>query len=74
MPLTLSRDALVAPSDMPVRGPKATVLGPTDGGRTAGHVLGRLDPRRAGLETPGNRMVDEWGIQSFPASDPPANW
>jgi hypothetical protein len=19
-------------------------------------------------------MVDEWGVQSFPASDPPANW
>jgi hypothetical protein len=19
-------------------------------------------------------MVDEWGMQSFPASDPPANW
>jgi len=19
-------------------------------------------------------LVDEWGIQSFPASDPPANW
>jgi hypothetical protein len=19
-------------------------------------------------------MVDEWGLQSFPASDPPANW
>jgi hypothetical protein len=19
-------------------------------------------------------IVDEWGIQSFPASDPPANW
>jgi hypothetical protein len=19
-------------------------------------------------------MVDEWGLQSFPASDPPSNW
>jgi hypothetical protein len=19
-------------------------------------------------------MVDEWGVQSFPASDPPSNW
>jgi hypothetical protein len=19
-------------------------------------------------------MVDEWGMQSFPASDPPSNW
>jgi hypothetical protein len=19
-------------------------------------------------------LVDEWGVQSFPASDPPANW
>lgn len=23
---------------------------------------------------PGPDVVEEWGLQSFPASDPPANW
>jgi hypothetical protein len=25
-------------------------------------------------ERPARDIVDEWGVQSFPASDPPANW
>jgi hypothetical protein len=25
-------------------------------------------------DAPVSDMVDEWGLQSFPASDPPANW
>ena len=25
-------------------------------------------------DTPLSDIVEEWGIQSFPASDPPANW
>ena len=28
----------------------------------------------AGTEQPLTDIVEEWGIQSFPASDPPANW
>jgi hypothetical protein len=28
----------------------------------------------AGKDRPLTDIVEEWGIQSFPASDPPANW
>ena len=37
----------------------------------------RLVPRRAGEEkatSPSIDIVEEWGLQSFPASDPPTNW
>lgn len=33
------------------------------------------DPGPAGDERPASdRAADEWGMQSFPASDPPQNW
>jgi hypothetical protein len=36
-----------------------------------------LDPGRpveAGPEQPVEDIVEVWGMQSFPASDPPSNW
>ncbi len=38
---------------------------------------GVLTPQPADQVGQGRRMIDiveEWGLQSFPASDPPANW
>ena len=29
---------------------------------------------RADAALPPDDIVDQWGLQSFPASDPPANW
>jgi hypothetical protein len=57
----------------PVEAPRATRVG---AGRTARPrleaVLGRVSVRSAA--SPPADIVDQWGEQSFPASDPPANW
>ena len=57
-----------------------------DGGpgtRSAPDELGRpmaMEPVETSVVTPASThqrndwVVDEWGQQSFPASDPPANW
>jgi hypothetical protein len=39
-----------------------------DGDCPAPHRVGALE------STDLEDIVDEWGLQSFPASDPPANW
>jgi hypothetical protein len=40
--------------------------------RALGGLLVRVGGARAAL--PPDDIVDQWGVQSFPASDPPANW
>jgi hypothetical protein len=35
---------------------------------------GRVPPPQVGAGGFDGDIVDEWGLQSFPASDPPANW
>jgi hypothetical protein len=37
-------------------------------------VVQLASPLPARPEVPSDDIVDEWGMQSFPASDPPANW
>jgi hypothetical protein len=38
------------------------------------HMVPWTDGTSAGREEGVRDIVDEWGEQSFPASDPPANW
>jgi hypothetical protein len=61
---TLSRTSESERAQIAVMGLQAA----PSGGRT---------PRQtdtAGRGRPLSDIVEEWGIQSFPASDPPANW
>jgi hypothetical protein len=64
VPLTLSRDPELESPQIAVPGLPA-----------AAHDI-RPPPPTPGAEQ-GRRLIDiveEWGLQSFPASDPPANW
>jgi hypothetical protein len=72
MLLTLSRPREAHFRHSPVVG--AMGLTKADGGRTDRRVLDVVRPMDATPGTPSADIVDEWGMQSFPASDPPANW
>ncbi len=52
----------------PARRSAAATTGPAPGARAQSH---RADAPLPGLH---DDIVEEWGRQSFPASDPPANW
>ena len=55
---------------------KASLATRVEARRTArpqlGAVIGRVGVTSA--TSPPTDIVDQWGMQSFPASDPPANW
>lgn len=42
--------------------------------RTAPAQLTEVDPNLENNMNPDRDTPDEWGRQSFPASDPPQNW
>jgi hypothetical protein len=74
MPLTLTdgpevRSRQAATIEIP-----AATVGACSRTRT---YVERLIPGRAGetkATSPPIDIVEEWGLQSFPASDPPTNW
>jgi hypothetical protein len=68
-PPAASPRALAAPRPTPEQ--HGSIVGLPD----SAHDVGRHPPD-AGASARGfsGDIVDEWGRQSFPASDPPANW
>jgi len=74
VPLTLSRHAEAKFHQVAAIGFPTTGLETFGGDRTR-HVVPierQADEARA-IPMPID-IVEEWGLQSFPASDPPANW
>jgi hypothetical protein len=47
--------------------------GTGSGGMESAQSDAQVRPRAGGAAF-NDEIVDEWGRQSFPASDPPANW
>ena len=74
MPLTLSRDLEATSLQVAAIGFPPTGLEAFAGDRTnhAVPVVQQADEARS-IAMPVD-IVEEWGLQSFPASDPPANW
>jgi hypothetical protein len=75
MTSVLTRDRELETAAEPVlvrRGPtdKASTAGPPAVRRGSTVERGRIVP----VASPSIDVVDLWGMQSFPASDPPANW
>ena len=63
VPLTLSRDSELESPQVAV----VDLAAPSD-------ILTPWPTNRTGQSRRLIDIVEEWGMQSFPASDPPANW
>ncbi len=74
MTLTLTRTRAGTPRRAAALAAAAAARRTLPGDRTRDDIpLGRV-PVIADPEPAATDMVDEWGMQSFPASDPPSNW
>ncbi len=73
MPLTMSRRPETKSLRVAVIELQAAAIAISGGERTS-DVLAPGQPRRTRAIPPPADIVEEWGMQSFPASDPPANW
>jgi len=74
MPLTLACSPEVEFRRLATSEPQAGALDTSCGTRTTNDELA---PKQVGMARPAGPLTDiveEWGMQSFPASDPPMNW
>jgi hypothetical protein len=72
MLLTLSRPRRAHFRRGPLLGTEGVDV--SDVGLVLRDVLHPAPPVQAGPEQPVEDIVEMWGMQSFPASDPPSNW
>ena len=73
MPLTLACDPGIESRQAETTEVRAVAVGTRTRTRTRVDV-DDLVPERVGPTGPQIDIVDEWGMQSFPASDPRMNW
>jgi hypothetical protein len=74
MTLTLARGPAVRSRSVATTELQAAPVETLGRPRTIGAGLAPRQEREARTTQPPIDIVDEWGLQSFPASDPPPNW